>query len=78
MLDWYDHFLKGANNDVAGKPRVDYFLMGANTWKTATAWPLPQTQWTTYYLSGDGGQATPPGHADCHCAGRGPTGRLHL
>jgi predicted acyl esterase len=43
MLTWFDHFLKGVNNDVAGKPRVDYFVMGANTWKSATSWPLPQT-----------------------------------
>ncbi|PXW99894.1 hypothetical protein C8E89_13811 [Mycolicibacterium moriokaense] len=57
MLAWYDHFLKGENNDVAGKPRVDYFVMGANIWKSATSWPLPQTNWTTYYLAGPGGIA---------------------
>ena len=57
MLTWFDHFLKGENNDVAGKPRVDYFVMGANTWKSATSWPLPQTNWTTFYLSGPGGIA---------------------
>jgi putative CocE/NonD family hydrolase len=60
MLDWYDHFLKGKDNGSkasAGTPRVDYFLMGANVWKTATGWPLPQTQPTTYYLSGPGGIA---------------------
>ena len=62
MLDWYDHFLKGSNNgadgkDLAGTPRVDYFLMGANVWKTATGWPLPQAKPTTYYLSGPGGVA---------------------
>jgi len=55
MLDWYDHFLKGKENGVAGKPRVDYFLMGANVWKTASGWPLPQTRPTTYYLAGLGG-----------------------
>ena len=38
MLAWFDHFLKGeTGNGVAGKPRVDYFLMGANTWKSASA-----------------------------------------
>ncbi|SEA23450.1 hypothetical protein SAMN04488580_102104 [Mycobacterium sp. 283mftsu] len=57
MLAWFDHFLKGVDNGVAGKPRVDYFTMGANTWKTATNWPLPQTQWINYYLSGAGGSA---------------------
>ncbi|WP_167099438.1 CocE/NonD family hydrolase [Mycobacterium sp. DL592] len=54
MLKWYEHFLKGVDNGVSVSPRVDYFLMGANTWKTSTSWPLPQTQWRRYYLSGDG------------------------
>lgn len=72
MIAWYDHFLKGQDNGVAGSPRVDYFLMGANTWKSATSWPLAQTVWTRYFLSGDGGIATrngllstsPPGSDD--------------
>ena len=54
MLEWYDHFLKGVDNQVSTGPRVDYFLMGANTWKTATGWPLPQTDYQRFYLSGDG------------------------
>jgi putative CocE/NonD family hydrolase len=62
MLDWYDHFLKGSTKGADGKewagtPRVDYFLMGANVWKTATGWPLPQTHPTKYFLSGSGGIA---------------------
>jgi putative CocE/NonD family hydrolase len=55
MLAWFDHFLKAEKNDVAGRPRVDYFVMGADKWKSATSWPLPQTKWTTFYLSGPGG-----------------------
>lgn len=54
MLAWYDHFLKGLDTNVAGKSRVDYFLMGANTWKSAPSWPLPQTRWSRYFLSGNG------------------------
>jgi uncharacterized protein len=61
MLAWYDHFLNGQDNGVAGTPRVDYFVMGANTWKSATSWPLAQTVWTRYFLSGDGGIATRQG-----------------
>ncbi|MUL80492.1 MULTISPECIES: CocE/NonD family hydrolase [unclassified Mycolicibacterium] len=62
MLAWYDHFLKdtdvpGDNPVATGQPRVDYFLMGADKWKSATQWPLPQTRWTTLYLSGPGGHA---------------------
>ncbi|GAC1635497.1 MAG: CocE/NonD family hydrolase [Mycobacterium sp.] len=55
MLAWFDHFLKGRHNNVAGAPRVDYFVMGANTWKSAPSWPLPQTHWTKFHLSGRGG-----------------------
>ncbi|RMI29027.1 CocE/NonD family hydrolase [Nocardia stercoris] len=56
MLAWYDHFLKGKDNHVsAGQPTVDYFVRGANVWKTASAWPVPGTRFTTYYLSGPGG-----------------------
>ncbi len=64
MLDWYDHFLKGADNGVGGAPRVDYFLMGANVWKTATNWPLPQTVSATYFLAGSGGVADRDGRLD--------------
>jgi putative CocE/NonD family hydrolase len=55
MLAWFDHFLKGQDNGVETGPRVDYFVMGADKWKSAPNWPLPQTQWTTFYLSGAGG-----------------------
>lgn len=54
MLAWWDHFLKGVDNGVANGPTVNYFEMGANVWKTATAWPLPDTRWTNYYLSSHG------------------------
>ena len=57
MIAWFDHFLKGRDNGVSGRPRVDYFLMGANRWKSAPSWPLPQTIWTHYYLDGPGGLA---------------------
>src|SRR5882757_9384497 len=72
MIAWWDHYLKGVDNGIgSGGPRVDYFRMGSNTWQTTTAWPLPGTQTTPYYLAsgghantagGDGRMATtPPG-----------------
>ncbi|MEV6773088.1 CocE/NonD family hydrolase [Nocardia sp. NPDC051030] len=57
MLAWFDHFLKGNDNGVSTGSRVDYFLMGANRWKSAPSWPLPQTQWRDYYFSGSGANA---------------------
>ena len=78
MLAWFDHFLKGQQNDVAGKPRVDYFVMGANTWKSATSWPLPQTKWTTFYLVGAWRIRRPQGTTRIHRARRSAAGHLHL
>jgi putative CocE/NonD family hydrolase len=74
MLAWFDHFVKGVANDVSGSPRVDYFLMGANRWKSATGWPLPQTQWTRYYMAGDGGMRSRTGslHTSLPAAGEPP------
>ncbi|WP_199834472.1 CocE/NonD family hydrolase [Streptomyces sp. NRRL F-5755] len=53
MLAWWDHHLKGKDNGVR-KNGVDYFVMGADKWRTAPTWPLPQTRWTDYYLSSTG------------------------
>ena len=37
---WFDHFLKGEDNDVLEKmPKVRYFTMGMNKWQTSDTWP---------------------------------------
>ena len=55
MLAWFDHYLKGQPGTVAGSgPTVDYFEMGANRWRSTTAWPVPGTRFTRYYLSSGG------------------------
>nr|WP_225952433.1 CocE/NonD family hydrolase [Mycobacterium sp. OAS707] len=72
MLEWFDHFLKGQNNGAATGPRVDYFVMGADKWKSATKWPLPQTKWTTFYLSGPGGIADRKGQLVTSAPGAQP------
>src|ERR1700691_5683819 len=51
ILRWYDHWLKGIDTGVMDEPPVRYWLMGANEWRTGADWPLPETQWTKYYLS---------------------------
>jgi putative CocE/NonD family hydrolase len=53
---WFDHFLKGIDNGVIDDPPVYVFVMGPNRWYGEEDWPLPQTQWTQYYL-GSGGHA---------------------
>jgi putative CocE/NonD family hydrolase len=39
MLRWYDYWLNGAETGVLNEPRVRYFLMGANEWRTSDTWP---------------------------------------
>ena len=33
------------------EPPVKYWVMGANAWRTAADWPLPETTWTKLYLN---------------------------
>ncbi len=53
-LKWFDHWLKGIDNDVTSMPKVQYYVMGKNAWRQASAWPIPGTQFTRYYLRSDG------------------------
>lgn len=50
MLRWYDHWLKGLDTGILDEPPVRYWLMGANRWEQAQDWPLPETQWTKFFL----------------------------
>ena len=33
------------------EPPVRYWVMGANEWRSGNDWPLPETQWTKFYLN---------------------------
>ncbi|HEX4735116.1 MAG TPA: CocE/NonD family hydrolase [Thermoleophilaceae bacterium] len=50
---WFDHWLNGANNGVEKLPPVNLYTMGAEKWQHLSRWPLPNTDYTPYYL-GDG------------------------
>ena len=51
---WFDRWLKETPNRVEQDPAVRYFVMGANQWRTADAWPVPGMQPTRFYLSSGG------------------------
>jgi len=40
-LSWFDHWIKGIDNDVESWPAIQYFEMGTNEWRTAASWPPP-------------------------------------
>ena len=53
-LRWFDHWLKGIENGIMEVPPVRLFVMGTDEWKTAQDWPLPETNWTPFYLHSNG------------------------
>jgi uncharacterized protein len=53
-LRWFDYWLKGIDTGIMDVPAVRLFVMGTNQWKQADDWPLPETQWTPFYLHEDG------------------------
>lgn len=65
VLDFHDHYLRGIANRFVTEPPVRYFVMGANEWREAGAWPPPAERVETLYLrpagsSGMGGLSTAP------------------
>jgi putative CocE/NonD family hydrolase len=53
-LRWFDQWLKGIDTKIMERKPVELFIMGANTWKEADQWPLPETEFTPFYLHEDG------------------------
>ncbi|MDF2680888.1 MAG: putative hydrolase [Brevibacillus sp.] len=56
QLRWFDRYLKGVENGVDQEPRVEYYMVGENEWKTSQTWPPAEATVTNLYLS-SGGQA---------------------
>jgi len=56
VFGWFDHFLKGENNNVLKMPKVQYFTMGSNKWQSSDSWPPKGAQPMKFYL-GSGGKA---------------------
>lgn len=53
---WFDRFLKGIENTVEQGPRVQYYMVGEDEWKTSEHWPPREVVYTPFYLH-SGGQA---------------------
>lgn len=54
LIDWYDFWLKGAANGADKKAPITLFVMGENTWRDESEWPLKRTVWTNAYLHSKG------------------------
>ena len=51
-LRWYDHWLKGIDTGVMEEPPIKFFVYGANEWRYAEEWPLPDLEWNQLFLHG--------------------------
>jgi len=61
QLRWFDYWLKDAENGAAEDAPVQIFVMGRNQWRTEADWPLPDTQYRSYYLHSGGAANTANG-----------------
>ena len=64
---WFDRWVKGIDNGIEAEPAVHVFVMGGGSgrrtpagrldhggfWREAASWPLPQTEFTRFYLHPD-------------------------
>ena len=58
---WLDRWLRGVDNGIDKEPLVSVFVMGSNKWLHGDAYPLPETQFTKFYLAGNGNANTAQG-----------------
>jgi len=55
IYGWFDYWLKGEKNGILEKlPRVQYYTMGSNEWKTSETWPPENAKMTTFYINSGG------------------------
>jgi uncharacterized protein len=54
QMSWFDRWLKEQPTAWKPMPKVQTFLMGANTWLTGDRWPLKQTRQSRLFLAGQG------------------------
>ena len=65
-LRWFDHWLRDPDErDLDERdpgdfdmPRLQYYLMGANEWRTADSWPVEGTEFRPMYLHSGGNANT--------------------
>lgn len=54
LVRWFDHWLKGNDTGMMDEPAISMWVQGDDEWRTADAWPLPQTDWRQLNLRSGG------------------------
>ncbi len=60
-LRWFDHWLRDRSGGDFDMPRLQYYLMGANEWRSADSWPVEGTEFRSMYLHSGGNANTRDG-----------------
>lgn len=50
ILKFLDFHLKGIDNGIQNEPRVFYYTMGEEKWKSSDVWPPVNSKYETFYL----------------------------
>jgi putative CocE/NonD family hydrolase len=61
-LDWFDRWLNGNEHALDSMPKVQYYTIGRNAWRTSDVWPVKGMIPTTVYLSSEGRANTSSGN----------------
>jgi predicted acyl esterase len=62
-LAWFDHWLKGSDTGILEGSRIRYMVPGAEGFREADTWPIPETAYRAFALCADGGLAENEGAA---------------
>ena len=62
-LAWFDHWLKGSDTGILEGERIRYVLPGAEGFREADTWPIPDTAYRAFALRADSGLAENEGDA---------------
>jgi putative CocE/NonD family hydrolase len=61
QIRWFDRHVRGIDNGLDAEAPGRVFVMGANTWRDAEDWPLPESHVTPLYLHSSGAANTAAG-----------------
>jgi putative CocE/NonD family hydrolase len=61
-LAWFDRWLRGNEHALDSLPRIQYYTIGMNRWRSSNRWPVAGMRETTMYMESDGGANTNKGN----------------
>lgn len=61
-LAWFDRWLNGNEHAIDSLPRIQYYTIGRNQWRTSDRWPVAGMRETSFYLRSDGAANTAKGN----------------